>query len=258
MGGRLLVVASALAAVGLAAAPACGSGSPPPTSPLAETPAAPAPAPTQADAARTPPPAPTPTPPTATPPTATPPATVPPAPSPTPAPTAAPAPGPPRDAAGASSLAVSLMAQWLGVAAAELGVARAEAVVWPSLCIGIDRPGRLCGQALTSGYLVRLRDPAGGAHTLHMRESGAAEWAGEERLVGVVAAVDGPGSLLVISVDGVRTSVRIAPGSIRFAEDPAASARPESVPVGSRVELAVDPNPAGEGPAVLAWIADLP
>ena len=251
MGGRLLVVASALAAFGLAASPACGSGSPPPTSPLAETPAPPAPAPTQAAPARTPTPA-------STPPTATPQATVPPAPSPTPAPTAAPAPGPPRDAAGASSLAVSLMAQWLGVAASELGVARAEAVVWPSLCIGIDRPGRLCGQALTSGYLVRLRDPAGGAHSLHMRESGAAEWAGEERLVGVVAAVDGPGSLLVIAVDGVRTSVRIAPGSIRFAEDPAASARPESVPVGSRVELAVDPNPAGEGPAVLAWIADLP
>ena len=251
MGGRLLVVASALAAVGLAAAPACGSGSPPPTSPLAETPAPPAPAPTATAAARTPTPAPTP-------PAATPQVTVPPAPSPTPAPTAAPAPGPPRDAAGASSLAVSLMAQWLGVAASELGVARAAAVVWPSLCIGIDRPGRLCGQALTSGYLVRLRDPAGGAHSLHMRESGAAEWAGEERLVGVVAAVDGPGSLLVISIDGVRTSVRIAPGSIRFPEDPAASARPESVPVGSRVELAVDPNPAGEGPAVLAWIADLP
>ena len=248
MAGRLLVVAVALA---LAAAPACGSGSPPPTSPLAETPAppAPAPTPTQAAPARTPTPAPNP-------PTATPQATVPPAPSPTPTPTAA--PGPPRGAAGASSLAVSLMARWLGVAASELEVVRAEAVVWPSLCIGIDRPGRLCGQALTSGYLVRLRDPSGGAHSLHMRESGAAEWAGEERLVGVVAAVDGPGSLLAISVDGVRTSVRIAPGSIRFAEDPAASARPESVSVGSRVELAVDPNPAGEGPAVLAWIADLP
>ena len=243
-----------LAALALSAAAACGSGDPPPTSPLAETasptvPDAPSPAPQAAGTPAAPSPAPQAT------------STAAPGPSPPPAPVAtrapAGAPPPPGGAGSAASLALALMAEWLGVAPAELSVESAEAVVWPSLCIGIDRPGRLCGQALTHGYLVRLRDGAGGRHSLHMRDNGTAEWAGEERLRGVVVRGDGPGSLLVISEGGVRTDVRIAPGSIRFSEDPAASPRPESLAAGAPVELSVDPGPGG-GAAVLAWVADLP
>ncbi len=240
----------------LVAAAGCGSGQPPPTSPLAETaePAAPVPAPASpapAQAASPAPPAATPPPPAATP-----------APAASPTPAAAPAPtstpGPPGSAADAAVRGVALMAAWLGVEHSELGVGSAEKIVWSSRCLGIDRPGRLCGEALTPGYRVRLRDRAGGAHTLHMRESGSAEWAGEERLAGVVREVDGPGSLLVVSVDGARATFRIAPGSIRFGEDPGASPRPQSLAVGAAVEFTVDSDPAGEGPAVIAWIAELP
>ena len=149
------------------------------------------------------------------------------------------------------------MAEWLDVAVAALGVERAEEVVWPSRCIGIERPGTLCSDALTPGYLVRLNDRAGGTHTLHMGAAGGVEWAGEERLTGVVVFTDGPGSLLLITVDGVPMPFRIVPGSTRRNEDPATSTRPEAVAVGAEVEFAVDPSPTGDGPAVIAWLVDL-
>ena len=150
------------------------------------------------------------------------------------------------------------MAAWLGVERSELEVESAEEVVWPSLCLGIDRPGAPCGQAQAPGYRVRLRDRAGGAHTLHMSESGSAEWAGERRLAGVVRAVDGSGLLLVVSVGGAATPFRIAPGSIRVGAHPAASLQPASLAAGTEVEFTVDPDPAGGGPAVIAWVADIP
>ncbi len=242
----LLALAAALA---IGAVTSCGGGDPPPTSPLAETPSPPRPASPTPVALASPTP-------TAAPATSTPTPTPPPA-APAPAPTPAATPSPPAIEI-ASARAVALMAEWLDVAVAALGVERAEEVVWPSRCIGIERPGTLCSDALTPGYLVRLNDRAGGAHTLHMRGAGGGvEWAGEERFTGVVVFTDGPGSLLIIAVDGVPTPFRIVPGSTRLNEDPGASTRPEAVAVGAEVEFAVDPNPRGDGPAVIAWLVDL-
>ena len=238
----LLLAAAALA---LALVAACADDAPPPTSPLA-TPAASTPAPLAAPSAQ-PPAAPRS------------PLVAPSASAPT-APTAPPrAPdGALGDLESATARAIDLMAEWLGVAATDLRVERAEEVVWPSLCIGIERPGELCGQSLTPGYLVRLLDRFDGVHAMHMRQGGGVEWAGETRVQGAAVAVDVASALFTVEVGGFPTEFRLAPGSIRLTEDPAAPALSDPAFVGTRVELAIDANPAGEGPAVVAWLADLP
>jgi hypothetical protein len=247
-GARLLrllsLVALALTAVVvLALGAACAEDDPPPTSPLAEPPGA-----TPAGASPAPPGTPAPAPPFA------------PSPPPSSAPPALPTAGARGDAdlENATARAIDLMAEWLGVAATDLRVERAEEVVWPSLCIGIERPGELCGQSLTPGYLVRLLDRFDGVHALHMRRGGGTEWAGEERVQGAVVAVDIASALLEVEVRGFPTQFRLAPGSIRLTEDASAPALSDPAFLGTRVELAVDANPAGEGPAVVAWLADLP
>lgn len=253
-------LALALTAALALAAFACTSDDPPPTSPLAETPVAttpgvtPTPTPTPTPVATTAPSTPSPVPTSGSPtptPTRPPARPVPPTPS-------TPVPVPPSGLESSTAHAIALMAGWLGVAATDLRVERAEEVVWPSRCIGIERPGALCGEALTAGYRVRLLDPAGGVHAVHMRQSGGAEWAGEERVQGAVVAVDITRALLVVELRGFPTDFRLAPGSIRLTDDPDAPGLQEAAFIGSRVELAVDPNPAGEGPAVIAWLADLP
>jgi hypothetical protein len=246
-GARLLRLPSlaALAAVVvvLVLGAACAEDDPPPTSPLAEPPGA---TPVGASPALPGTPAPrSPSPPSLPRPTAP------------PALSTAAARGD-ADLENATARAIDLMAEWLGVAATDLRVERAEEVVWPSLCIGIERSGGLCGQSLTPGYLVRLLDRFDGVHALHMRWGGGTEWAGEERVQGAVVAVDIASALLEVEVRGFLTRFRLAPGSIRLTEDASAPALSDPAFLGTRVELAVDANPAGEGPAVVAWLADLP
>jgi len=105
---------------------------------------------------------------------------------------------------------------------------------------------------------VRLLDRFDGVHAMHMRQGGGAEWAGETRVQGATVGVDVAGAVLTVEISGFPTEFRLAPGSIRLTEDPDAPALPDAAFIGTRVELAIDANPAGEGPAVVAWLADLP
>jgi len=153
---------------------------------------------------------------------------------------------------------IDLMMEWLGVKANELNVEHAEDVRWASSCVGIKRPGEVCGQVLTLGYLVRLIDRFGGLHTLHMRQDGSAEWAGEARVHGVVIAGDVARAVLTVEVSGVPTEFRLVSGSTQMAKDPSSPAVTAPMFLGTSIELAFDANPVGEGPAVVAWLAELP
>lgn len=67
-------------------------------------------------------------------------------------PTATPDPGPATDAA------VEALATWLGPVAdpAAIEVTAIEAVTWPDGCLGLDRAGLMCTDALVEGFRVEL------------------------------------------------------------------------------------------------------
>ncbi len=153
---------------------------------------------------------------------------------------------------------IDLMMEWLGVRGNELNVEHAEDMEWASSCVGINRPGEVCGQVLTQGYLVRLIDRFGGLHTLHMRQDGSAEWAGEVRVEGVVIAVDVARAVLTVEVSSIPTEFRLVSGSIQMTKGPSSLAVIAPMFLGTSIELAFDANPAGEGPSVVAWLTELP
>jgi hypothetical protein len=162
---------------------------------------------------------------------------------------------PPRDALSApgelepaAARATALLAEWLAVAQRDLAVVVAEAVAWPSSCLGVEYPGTVCATVITPGFRVLLRDPLGGLHTLHLDAgSGNARWAGETRTGGTVVAVDRAAQRLTFDAGGRSREVRLVPGT-HWLPDIARVAQ-----VGARVVVAYDPS--GRASPVAAWIA---
>ena len=225
---------------------ACGSGDPPPRSPLASTPEAPPPA----EATSSPSPAASSPSPTVAP--ATPDEASTPAPTPTPAP-AAEAPGA-RSVEAFTGNAIELMAEWLGVPASELGVESAEGLVWPDACAGTASPNAVCAAVLTPGYRVVLRDAFGHAHGVHAAAGGLVRWRGEETATGEVASV--AGAAVTLAADGGgEIALRAAPGT-RF-EDASGPLAPSAIAAGQRVAAGFDGSPAGGAERVLAWLVVL-
>lgn len=168
----------------------------------------------------------------------------------TPPPARGDAPPPSGQAEPATARAIALLAEWIAIPPRDLRVAVTEAVVWPSACLGIEQPGTVCAAVATPGFRVLLRDPFGGAHSVHSATaSGHARWAGEVRVRGAIAALDTAGGRVTLrTADGAALVLRLAPGT---AWVPAAS---ETAKVGARVVAAYDPA-GGAGTPVAAWIA---
>ena len=157
----------------------------------------------------------------------------------------------------ATGSAIELMAEWLGVSATDLSVAEAEALVWPSGCLGVAEPGVLCTLALVPGFRIVLRDAFDGLHRVHASTQGAVRWAGEAVVSGTIAAVEGAaitidapdGQLVALASPGTRYSGVDGPTSRADLEALAADLE------GLRVTVAVDPSPTGAALRVLAWLA---
>lgn len=175
-----------------------------------------------------------------------------PLPLPTTSPTVVPGGGPPPSAQAepAAGRAVALLAEWIAMPARTLRVVAAEAVAWPDACLGIQQPGMMCAQMVTSGFRVLLQDPLGGAHSVHTASaSGDARWAGEVRVRGVITALDlAGGRVTVRTAEGATLVLRLTPGTAWL---PAAS---QTATVGGRVVAAYDPA-GGAGTPIAAWIA---
>lgn len=67
-----------------------------------------------------------------------------------------PTPTQPAELTPAEEAAVARLASLLGVSAEEIRVVSTEAVEWPDGCLGIQRPGMMCTQAIVPGYRVIL------------------------------------------------------------------------------------------------------
>lgn len=59
------------------------------------------------------------------------------------------------------------LAQRLNVPGDSVGIASYREVTWPNGCIGVERPGAVCSQALTDGFLAILRAPDGTLYRYH-------------------------------------------------------------------------------------------
>ena len=153
--------------------------------------------------------------------------------------------------------AIELMAEWLGVPATDLSVAEAEALVWPSGCLGVAEPGVFCTQALVPGFRIVLRDAFDGLHRIHAGTQGAVRWAGEAVVSGTIVAVQGAaitidapgGQLVALASPGTRYTGVDGPTSLDDIEALAADLE------GLRVTVAVDPSPTGAALRVLVWLA---
>ena len=188
--------------------------------------------------------------------TATPAATQPPTLTPT-APPDEPAPPSAEALEVVTGNAIELMAEWLGVPATDLSVAEAEALVWPSGCLGVAEPSVFCTQALVPGFRIVLRDAFDGLHRIHAGTRGAVRWAGEAIVSGTIVAVQGAaitidaadGQLVALASPGTRYTGVDGPTSRDDLEALAADLE------GLRVTVAVDPSPTGAALRVLAWLA---
>lgn len=81
-------------------------------------------------------------------------------------------PTPQTDLTPAEQAAVSRLASMLNVSAEEISVISTEAVDWPDGCLGVERPGMMCTQAIVPGYRIILQ--AGGEqYEFRTNESGS-------------------------------------------------------------------------------------
>lgn len=56
----------------------------------------------------------------------------------------------------AQAAALTLLSQTLNLPADQIALVSTEAVTWPDGCLGVERPGMMCTQALVEGYRVLL------------------------------------------------------------------------------------------------------
>jgi hypothetical protein len=145
----------------------------------------------------------------------------------------------------ASARASALMAEWLAVPPRELTVVTAEAVVWPSACLGVTLPGMGCADRLTPGFRIVLRDGFGVTHEVHAAVAGGdARWTGQVTATGVLTSLDRGAQRAVVTVAGKALTLRVAPGTLVL---PAARA-------GAGVVVAYDPGASGSALPTAAWI----
>ena len=157
---------------------------------------------------------------------------------------------PPEQLEPAAGRASALLAEWLAIPERELTVMVAEAVAWPSACLGVEYPGTVCASVITPGFRVLLRDRLGGLHAVHLNAaSGDARWAGEARAQGTVTNVDRTGQRATISIGGRALEVRLVAGSRWLPDLARASA------TAAPVTIAYDPSGSSSVPPIAAWIA---
>jgi hypothetical protein len=60
------------------------------------------------------------------------------------------------DLTPAQRIAISTVAQNLGVSPDKIKLVSTEAVDWPDSCLGVETPGIMCSQVVTSGFRVKL------------------------------------------------------------------------------------------------------
>lgn len=73
----------------------------------------------------------------------------------------------------AEEAAVALLAQTLNLPPDQITLVSAEAVLWPDGCLGVQRPGMMCTQAVVEGYRIVLA--AGGKeYEVHTNQNGSA------------------------------------------------------------------------------------
>jgi hypothetical protein len=160
------------------------------------------------------------------------------------------APPAPAELEPAAARAAALLAEWLAVPERDLTVVVAEAVAWPSSCLGVEYPGTVCAAVITPGFRVLLRDPLGGMHAVHLdANSGNARWAGETRVEGVMKTVDRPAQRVTVDAGGRSLQMRLVPGTRWLPDIAQAGAN------GARVVVAYDPSGSASMPPVAAWIA---
>jgi hypothetical protein len=150
----------------------------------------------------------------------------------------------------AAARAAALLAEWLSIPERDLTVLVAEAVAWPSPCLGVDYPGEVCAAVITPGFRVLLRDRPGGMHAVHLDAgSGGARWAGEARAEATVTSVDRSAQRATLAVQGRALELRLVPGTRWLPEVNQAA-------MGSaRVVVGYDPSGSATTPPVAAWIA---
>ncbi len=158
-------------------------------------------------------------------------------------------PPPAAEVEPAAGRATALLAEWLAVPQRELVVIAAEAVAWPSACLGVEHPGVACASVITPGFKVLLQDRQGGIHTVHLDAgSGGARWAGETRSQAVVTSVDRAAQRVTVETGSRVLILRLVPGTQWFPTGGQAAAP------GSRVMVAYDPSGSASAIPIAAWI----
>jgi hypothetical protein len=159
------------------------------------------------------------------------------------------APPLPTEVEPAAARATALLAEWLALPARDLAVTAAEAVVWPSSCLGVARPGEACADVRTPGFRVVARDGLGGLHTVHLAaEGGAARWVGTAQARGVLTSLDRSAQHASVTVEGRALTLRLAPGTLVGS----------GVRAGSEVAVGYDPAATASGVPVAAWLVPVP
>ncbi|MCI0556529.1 MAG: hypothetical protein L0287_36770 [Anaerolineae bacterium] len=68
-----------------------------------------------------------------------------------------PTPAPQTDLTPAEQAAISRLSSTLNLSLEEISVVSTEAVEWPDGCLGVQRPGMMCTQAIVPGYRIILQ-----------------------------------------------------------------------------------------------------
>lgn len=86
----------------------------------------------------------------------------------------------------AQDAALTLLSQTLNLPADQISLISTEAVTWPDGCLGVERPGLMCTQALVEGYRI-LFEAGGKEYEIRTNETGSAA---------VLAGREGVGSMV--------------------------------------------------------------
>lgn len=73
----------------------------------------------------------------------------------------------------AEQAAITLLSQTLNLPADQITLISAEAVTWPDGCLGVQRPGMMCTQAVVEGYRIILA-ANGREYEVHTNQNGSA------------------------------------------------------------------------------------
>ncbi|NWG33167.1 MAG: hypothetical protein HXY42_01885 [Chloroflexi bacterium] len=94
----------------------------------------------------------------------------------------------PPDLTPAQQAALTLLSQTLRLPAAQLAILSTEAVTWPNGCLGVERPGMICTQAVVEGYRI-LIEADGKQYEVRTNQTGS---------MALIASGVEPGSLIEV------------------------------------------------------------